>query len=586
MLQHFMLNTLVLSCFSTAVIAQQHSAIEIPMRDGKKLAADLYLPKQASKSPCVLIQTPYNRKRMRRAFVAGSAEAADPRKARRGGMANLRAFLDRGRYAYVIVDWRGFFESKAAMRGVNRRQWRRGLDGYDCVEWIAKQPWCNGKIGTWGGSALGKQQLVTAVEHPPHLVCAVPMICSQGQLYESFYEGGVPLAAHLARLDQLGFGMSRLVLRYPDPNAWTWHRARERSYRPDQIQVPVLFISGWWDNYPDLVLQTFRDIVAQGGEKARQHSKIMMGPWDHSSLGQRRVGDLEFPGAELASAKAAKAFLDRWLLEDVDEAQDPAQEPDQDQAPHTSRPREETPRYRWFDSGSRKWHSAEDFPEQGAHQTVWQLRGDGLLGPTPSNDRSQGAPVLPSAPAPASKILRYSHDPLRPTPTLGGANLPPLPHGPKKQNALLERDDLLVWRSGPLKAKTEILGRVRVLLHFRIDQKDADFCVRLCDVHPDGSAYLLGDRAQRLRLRAPQNAPRTEAPANEADRFDRVQLDFTPLHHTLQPGHELMLIVASSNAPRYERNPHTGATRWDPQTAVPLEVEIRCDPQQPSTISW
>ncbi|MBM4094470.1 MAG: CocE/NonD family hydrolase, partial [Planctomycetes bacterium] len=282
--------------------------ISIPLRDGKSLNADVYLPATEGNYPAVLIQTPYNKAFLRGILGEGKGRGGE---VGRGAESDLAVLRDREHYAYVVVDWRGFFASKEAADGA-RKPIRRGLDGYDCVEWIARQPWSNGKVGTWGGSALGRIQFETAAEKPPHLVCAVPLIAPLGQRYEDYYDGGILREAHVNTLDRLGFGVSAIVKQVPNPDALAWTLAKRATYKPESIEVPCLVITGWWDHHPASILSSWEDIRAKGGPQARQ-SKLLVGPWDHVSIGVAKQGDLSFPKAAKASGEAARAFLDYWL---------------------------------------------------------------------------------------------------------------------------------------------------------------------------------------------------------------------------------------------------------------------------------
>jgi len=153
------------------------STVKIPMRDGKTLAADIFLPKTEGKFPTILIMTPYNRKLLAAAIPAAAMKSK---------------LIDREHYAFVVVDWRGFYGSKDAGGEPGKKQPdANGKDGYDTVEWIAKQKWSDGKVGMWGSSALGKIQYMTAVQQPPHLVCICPMVTQHGYFYNRFYHGGV-----------------------------------------------------------------------------------------------------------------------------------------------------------------------------------------------------------------------------------------------------------------------------------------------------------------------------------------------------------------------------------------------------------
>ncbi|MDQ7778224.1 MAG: CocE/NonD family hydrolase [Planctomycetota bacterium] len=519
--------------------------IEIPMRDGKSLAADVYLPPKPGKYPAVLIQTPYNKKNMGAPISGTDSKSGD---VGRGSVSDTLGLLDREHYVYAVVDWRGFYVSKKAMDGVNKRKWRRGQDGFDCVEWLAKQEFCNGKIGTWGGSALGKQQFDTAFEHPPHLVCCVPLIAGMGQRYESYYEGGIMLEHHIKMMDFLGYGVSTFVNDNPRPGTVVWKYAERMSYKPQDIEVPCLMISGWWDHFPDQVLKTFVDIVAEGGEKARANSKLLMGPWDHVSVGLAKQGDVSFELAEKASAQAAKAFFDHWLL-GLDNGW------------------EKTARVRYWQSNEEKWYEAESWEGIKRETVTLFLHTDGTI--DPSRDREGAAKDGPEPgsegkadPEQKDALTRhYVHDPEDPTPTLGGANLPPAKHGPTDQRPLEKRKDVIVYSTGPLDKPLRVNGNVELSFDFIVNRPSCDFTARLCELREDGKSILVADAAQRCK-------------SLEPGKKSRVTLRFPATAYTFPKGRELRVYLSSSNSPRYERNPHTGADHWDAKTALDLDVTI------------
>ncbi len=452
--------------------------VAIPMRDGKSLSADVYLPAKAGKYATVLIQTPYNKALLRGMMIEGKGRGGE---VGRGAETDMAVIRDREHYAYVVADWRGFYASKGAADGA-KKPIKRGLDGFDCVEWIAKQPWSDGKVGTWGGSALGRIQLDTAVEHPPHLVCAAPLIAPLGQRYEDYYEGGLLLEAHVQRLDQLGFGVGAVVKRFSDPESPAWKLAARETYKPEAIDVPCLFITGWWDNYPGSIVSSFEDVVSKGGEKARTGSKLMIGPWDHVSIGVAKQADLSFPGAEKASGEAAKAFFDRWLR-GVDNGWDKV-------AP-----------VRWWQIGDEKWLESDRWTAVKRKLELVDLGKGGT----------------------------YAYDPQNPSPTLGGANLPPDKHGPTDHTALEGRKDQLVWRvASPLRVN----GAVELSFEASTDRESCDFIARLCDVR-DGKPYHLADAARRVK-----------------GSKSRVTLTFPPAAVTTR---ELRIYLSSSNWPRYEK---------------------------------
>jgi hypothetical protein len=495
--------------------------VRIPMRDGKALAADVFLPPKAGKYPTVLIQTPYNKKSLGRPIATGDDTAGETG---RGAVSDALGLLDREHYAYVVVDWRGFYGSKGAMEGVKRGAWKRGQDGFDCVEWIAVQPWSDGKVGTWGGSALGKQQFDTAAEKPPHLVCSVPLIAAMGQTYDSYYEGGVLLEGHVDKLDQLGFGVGKMVKENPSGSAPVWKFAERQTVRLDLVEVPCLLITGWWDNYPDWIIQTYDDLVAKAGERARKHSKLLIGPWDHVSIGIVNQGDLQFEKAAKASADAAKAFLDFHLRDARNEW-------------------DRTARVRYWTVGEEEWRTADSWAAVKRSVSTVHLSPDGSVGASPAGGKRT-----------------YRYDARSPVPTLGGANLPPMKHGPTFQTVLDSRKDVLSYSSGKLEKPLRINGNVEVSFEFEANRECVDFVATLCEVC-DGKPVFLAQAALRTRPKG-----RTTATVKLSVVAAAVR--------------EWRLYVTSGCWPRYERNPHTGADHWDEKSALDVEVTLHHETAQ------
>jgi len=515
--------------------------LSVTMRDGKQLSGDLYLPAKKGRYPCVLIQTPYDKKRLRKALQGQLENAKGTSTAGRGAILDLLVLKDREHYAYLVTDWRGFFASKKAARGVRRVGAIRGKDGYDTVEWIAQQPWSDGKVGTWGGSALGKIQFLTALEQPPHLVCAVPMIASMGISYDQYYEGGVPLDAHLNILDYLGFGLRKRVLGNPEPDGILWRLARNASYKPQKVEVPCLMITGWWDNYPDAVIATFEDLMAKGGEDCRKDSRLIIGPWDHVGIGLRKQGVLDFPKAEHVSGEAARAFLDLHLR-------------------GIGKPVPE--RVRYFDSGSHEWKSCESWTlASGAPQSPFLLRSNGLMGQMIDLFEDRGTRT-------------YSYDPRSPVPTLGGRNLPPLPHGPQVENTLLERKDVLVWKTPVLKEPVDLAGRARLRFSYECNRVGVDFVALLCDVDQKGRYVLLCEAAQRASLTGKRR--QLLDPKKPHD----MEITFPSHAHRFKKGHRIALMMSSGNAPRYQPNPNNGKALWKSKGSLDVQVKILAGKKQ------
>ena len=286
--------------FSVFLSAQLLSPVidSIPTRDGKMLAADIYLPdtSAAQTYPTILINTPYNR-----LFF-------------QWGLPLIGVDLVNSPYAFVVVDWRCFYGSALACDG----NYDRGKDGYDAVEWIASHTWSDGQVGTWGPSALGKIQFMTAKQDPPHLVCCVPLVAAPQMNYEVYFPGGSAREEFIEQLDALGYGMSPLLYANTHYNfLWTFTEAE--TFYPDSINVILLMIGGWYDHNSDVMLDKFEALRTSSPVSVRDQHKIMMGPWAHGGNGIACVGgeiqgELSYPAATGWQDSLALRFFAYYLF--------------------------------------------------------------------------------------------------------------------------------------------------------------------------------------------------------------------------------------------------------------------------------
>jgi putative CocE/NonD family hydrolase len=272
---------------------------------------------------------------------------------------------------------------------------------------------------------------------------------------------------------------------------------------------------------------------------------------------RKAQGDLEFGDAEGVEKMATRAFFDRWLRGNREGRW------------------EDTPTvfyYHAFDAQEGKrgvWVSADRWPGAETKTVSWFLHAGGRIGPGEPGEATEKNPLS----------RKYRYDPKDPSPTLGGLNLPPLPRGPTDQSALEKRDDVLVYSTDPLKEPLRVLGNVKVTLSFAVNRVDADFSVRLCDVHPDGRSTLVHDGIQRAKFRAGPRPRRLEPGKPTA-----VTVTLPKTAYTFARGHACKILVSSSNHPRFERNPHTGSDHWDPEEALDLEVTVFHDRDRPSRV--
>ncbi|HEB51401.1 MAG TPA: CocE/NonD family hydrolase [Desulfobulbus sp.] len=495
------------------VVRPSMDGVRIPLRDGKALAADIYLPQRQGKFPTILIITPYNRKLM-------GAALPDPKL--KGTL-----FFDREEYAIAIVDWRGFFGSKDARSSGAKP----GKDGYDVVEWIAAQPWSNGRVGMWGPSALGKIQFYTAIENPPHLVCGVPMVSEFGYSYGQFFHGGVLKKAYVDTVTRVGFNLDRVKSHPTDDRFW---KAVAEMKQTSRIDIPLLLISGWYDLYTDGVLSTWRDIRTNGGPRARENVRLLIGPWDHSHTGKLKQGDLEFPNAEGYDLVEARRFFDYWLRDRKDNGW------------------QERPRILYYLLGADTWQGLASWPQQPDIEYACYLSNGGTL-----TDRLESIAPLKEC---------YLYDPSNPSPTIGGMTVykfwdptaPKVSSGPKDQRPVMQgRSDYLLFTGKVLDAPREVRGNPLVDLFISSDRVDTDFAVRLCDIYPDGRYILVTDGIQRVSLRMDGARPEYITPGN----IYRLTVKLSVTAWSFQKGHRIGIIITSSNYPRFAVNPNLDRPR-------------------------
>lgn len=502
---------LLLSLFLKTTFAQLNPvAVTIPMRDGKLLAADIYLPNGDSlPRPTILIQTPYNKN-----FYHAL-----------GLPLQIGYAINSSPFNFVIADWRCFYGSAAACTtSVNR-----GEDGFDCVEWIAQQSWSNDSVGTWGPSALGLIQFQTAKENPPHLTCCVPIVAGMRSDYERYFPGGVYRTEYVQMLDALGYGLSALLLAHPVHDIY-WTVAEASTFYPASIQVPMFMIGGWYDHATEEVLESFEGIRTQSATPVRSLQKLLMGPWTHNTTANAPlgIGQLNYPEALHASDSLARKFFDYYLLN----------------SPNSWNTR---PVVEYFQMGENTWNNDVSWNASGLTNYNLYLHDDGSL----------------SLNMPAAGSQNIIYDPHNPSPTVGGPTLlSTLDQGPYDQSPVVEsRNDILSFTTAPLSSDVVMRGRPSAHLKVSSDKTDTDFSIRLTDVYPDGRSMLVLDGIRRMRFRNGYTAGDTSSiiPGNiytlDVDLFANTAITFLA-------GHQIRVDITSSNYPRFDSNLNNGQTMY------------------------
>jgi putative CocE/NonD family hydrolase len=507
--------------------------VAVPMRDGVVLRADVYRPASDGPHPAVLNRTPYNR-----SLRVTPPAALDPELALAAGL------------ALVCQDVRGQYSSEGEFYPFRSEE----ADGFDSVEWVAAQPWCDGKVVMAGRSYSAATQWLAAAARPPHLEAIFPVVTGSDYYNGWIYQGGAfqlgfnlfwvqlmtaPKARgslaeqfrHLPITDPPLLEASPAGRFYRDwlahPNDDHYWQALAINRRYGQIEVPAYNVGGWYDLFLSGTLENYRRMRAEAAtERARLQTRLLIGPWAHGSTygAYPDHGFAEFGNeARVDLAQLQTAFYREQLL-------GPAEEP--------AMP------VRIFVMGDNRWRDERDWPLSRAREQRLFLHGGGVL----STD-------APGAQAPDT----YVYDPADPAPTIGGPTSLPARFlrtnsGPLDQRPLETRSDVLVYSSAPLARPLEVTGPLSLVLHAASSAPDTDFVAKLCDVAPDGVSRIVAEGVLRTRFADDRERPRLREP----NRAYEYAIDLVATSNTFLAGHRIRLLVTSSSFPRFDRNTNTG----------------------------
>jgi putative CocE/NonD family hydrolase len=496
--------------------------VHIPMRDGVRLATDIYLPSEDGKFPLLLSRTPYSKQR-------GQENA-------------LRAV--RNGFAVAVQDTRGRYQSEGAFRSMQDD----AADGWDTLEWLVQQPWCNGRIGTHGVSYLGAVQMMLAPLRPPNLLAAFSEQPSSDEFTDrTFHAGALTLQnvegwavnssgeqynqrlpdelrqraeQELAEFREMGAKAFELLpledvpwLRLI-PGIWqdvldhvedpTFFAANDICSKLHDIAIPMYHLGGWFDPF---LRNTINHYTGASAATSDQH--LIVGPWTHG--GMRETG---FADGAFDDFGYAMAWHDHWLR-------------GADLLPSQNIP------VILYVMGANRWRAEDAWPVPGTQMVSYYLRRDGQLSSTAAPD-SEPPDV-------------YTYDPRSPvaSPVMGHVAV----------TALLERDDVLVYETPPLSEPVEVTGEISATLFATSSAADTDWMVRLVDLFPDGQAFQVVDGIMRARYRH----SRTRPAALTGGQVERYEIDLWATSLVFDRGHRIGVVISSSNFPKYDRHPNVYA---------------------------
>jgi putative CocE/NonD family hydrolase len=546
--------------------------IMVPMRDGIRLATDIFYPgcmgEQSGRRP---EQQPLVATRVAKQTTSPKEGVPLPVLAARtpynkDGMVNrgdygIESFVKAG-YIVAVQDVRGRYASE----GDFNPHFQETIDGVDFFEWLLKQEWCDGNIGTFGGSYLGETQLVTARLSPKGLKAMVPVVAMDDMYTGCIYQGGTKVMHDLvwtvgsiipeilrrsgaeAELPSAHDALYELpIAGHPAIRKWGayyhdqldnpsdgdfWRRISANTGYGG-MTAPALHISGWYDIFTKPTINNYMGMKKYAGsEKARKNTRLIMGGWTHGNFSGLFP---EFSFGEGASDTAINLqqikidWYDKWV-KGLDKPNGPP--------------------VKIFIMGANIWRDEQDWPlpdtkyrEYYLHSkgSANSLNGDGWLSTEKPGDESPD---------------NYTYDPMNPVQTVGGQVILPGENssGPKDQQEVEKRNDVLVYTTPVFEKPMEVTGNIILKLYASSDSLDTDFTGKLVDVYPDGRAMILTDGILRARYRDSFEEPK-HLVSGEVYEFT---IDLWATANVFLPGHRLRLEVSSSNFPKFNRNSNTG----------------------------
>ncbi len=587
---------------AVAIIDQK---VMMPMRDGERLATDIYRPKGNAKVPIVFSRTPYNFN------TWGDGEM------RTRGLEAAYDAVTRG-YAYIVQNERGRFFSEGEWDILGAP----ATDGYDAFEWMAKQSWSNGKIGVIGCSSTAEWQMAVAALNHPALAAMVAQgfgagVGRVGEFYEqgNWFRGGAQqmlftawlygtqndefrptfpkditqeglvraqrfydMATEMPKVDwgqalrhlpvqdiiknvngQKGV-YENMIRRKPNDPAWY----KGGLYHDNMtLNVPAFWFVSWYDVSSGPNLTLFNQMRKNPNKAIADNQYLVIAPTLHCAykratentiVGERSMGD-----ARLNYDELTWGWFDMLLKGDQNDF------------------KKTTARVKYFTMGSNTWQTSETWPPANAVMTDYFLSSEGK-----ANTRNGNGKLVTKSPS-TDKPDAITYDPANPVSSYGGnvcCTGNAITGGAYDQSEMELRDDILVYTSEPLKEGLEISGFIESTLYLSSDVKDTDVTIKLIDVYPDGKAYNLDETIQRVRYREGYE----KEVFMEKGSVYKVKLSPMSTSNYFAAGHRIRIEVSGSNFPRFERNLNTGGNNFDESVGVVAHNQIHHSKKYPSVL--
>ena len=518
--------------------------VQIKMRDGVSLVADIYRPRGKSKFPVLVERTPYDRK-----DEAGMATA-----------------LASHGYVVVLQDTRGRYESGGEFYPFRDES----QDGFDTVEWAAKLSNSDGKVGMFGGSYVGATQMLAAIAVPPHLIAIFPYVTGSDYYDGWTYQNGVLMQwftsswTSLLTTDTLRRRAEETLrpkewvstlpvenyplLTVPAPAGlapyfrdWMQHERSDAYWQRWRIsdhyremKVLGLHAAGWHDLFLKGSIKNYTGLHSEAADpKIRNGQQLLIGPWAHApTSAEGKVGDVVF-------GKAAVLDMTGTALKWFDYTLKGLQNEYTRAAP-----------VRLFIMGENIWRDEQEFPLARTRYTKYYLHsGRGANGP--ASDGELNIQTLSG-----ERPDTFEYDPKNPVPTIGGRLCcgQAIPPGPYDQRPNESRSDVLIFSTPKLESDLEVTGFVTLEVFASTSATDTDFTALIADVDESGYARFLTDGVVRARYREGTERAEEVVPG----KVYKYTIDLWATSNVFKKGHRLRLYVSSSNFPRFNRNLNTG----------------------------
>ena len=533
--------------------------VEIPMRDEIKILGDMYFPNSEPPYPTIVARTPYGR------------DEAPYRK--------FALYFASNGFAYLNSDVRGRGDSE----GLFKPYFNDGRDGKDIIDWVSRQRWSNGKVGTVGGSYSARIQWLTALEHPKNLFAMITRVSPSDPFVES--PTGVNDPMHISwrylvsgrtlkstedidwdgvyRTLPLKDMPAAIGLSFPDWEEDFSHQTFDSywdamSYQNkfETIDVPTLHISGWYD---DEQIGTFINYsgmrTKSSSQKSRDNQAIVIGPWGHNVNQSSKLGEVDFgPDAVIDLDNIELNWFRKWLLDETTRV---------------------GKRAKMFIMGENRWADFDDWPPSGTKPTKLFISSNGR-----ANSRFGDGQIVWKEESISDGKDEFTYDPMDPTPYVTEITSAQI-GGPDNFSSIERRDDVLVYTSPPLERDLTLLGAVGADIFMETDVVDTDVMAMLLDVWPNGFSQRLCDGMTRARYRNGMH----KAEFLERGKIYEFKIDLWNTGHRIPKGHRLRIDIASAAFPKYSRNLNTGLDLASDSSVKVANTRIIHTKSHPSNLS-